>query len=178
MEYFLKTERLGFTYWNDEFLHYAIDLWGDPQVSRFVVAEGVFSEADIKERLLLEIKNKRLYGIQYYPVFLLEGDIFVGCCGLRPYDTRKSVCEFGFYFKPEYWGKGFAQEAGMKVIEYALDTLNISNIYAGHNSNNKASERALKKLGFEYIEDTFYEPTGLYHPLYMLKQKKIFDKEL
>src|SRR5207237_10820644 len=38
-----------------------------------------------------------------------------------------------------------------------------------HIVNNRASEKILKKLGFEFIGNVFYESTGLMHPSYVCK---------
>lgn len=35
-------------------------------------------------------------------------------------------------------------------------------------SKNENSQKILLKLGFQHIEDVFYEPTGLFHPSYIL----------
>ena len=43
-------------------------------------------------------------------------------------------------------------------------------LYAGHHPDHIVSAYILKKLGFEQIRMVFYEPTGLYHPLYTKKQ--------
>jgi hypothetical protein len=47
--------------------------------------------------------------------------------------------------------------------------LRLSNVYAGHHPDNRASEKILKKLGFEFIGNVFYQPTGLMHPSYVCK---------
>ena len=57
-----------------------------------------------------------------------------------------------------------------KVIEYAFDIISANNIFVGHNPNNLGSKKVIEKLGFHYIKDIFYEPTGLYHPLYKFKE--------
>jgi len=46
--------------------------------------------------------------------------------------------------------------------------LDTESLFAGHNPNNTASQKVLSKLGFKYIGDEFYKPTGLYHPSYQL----------
>ena len=166
--YFLTTERLGFSEWKDEFYPFALELWGDPAVSKLVTANGVFSEEEIKVRLETEITNKKLYNVQYYPIFLLDGDTFIGCCGLRPYNLEESVFEFGFYLKPAYWGKGYAYEAAKGIINYTISTIDVSNIYAGHHPDNTSSRKALERLGFNYFRDEYYAPTRAYHPLYRL----------
>lgn len=168
INYFLQTERLGISLWKEDFLSYALDLWGDIHVSELITSQGVFSREEIIVRLETEILNKQLYNIQYYPIFLSTKDIFIGCCGLRPYNLEECIFEFGFYLKPDYWGKGYANEAAKKIISYTINTINITNIYAGHHPANMASRKALERLGFNYFKDEYYAPTKLYHPLYRL----------
>src|SRR5277367_4804654 len=55
------------------------------------------------------------------------------------------------------------------ALEYAWEKLRLSQVYAGHHPHNRASEKILKKLGFEFIGNVFYEPTGLMHPSYVCK---------
>lgn len=52
------------------------------------------------------------------------------------------------------------------MIEYAFTELNAVKLYAGHHPHNIGSRKLLVRLGFQYIGDNFYEPTGLYHPSY------------
>ena len=55
------------------------------------------------------------------------------------------------------------------LIEYAFCVLNAKKLFAGHNPDNSKSRKLLEKLGFTYIGDEYYEPTGLYHPSYELE---------
>lgn len=50
--------------------------------------------------------NKQPYNVQCYPIFILDNNVFISCCKLRPYDLEKSMFEFGFYLKPNYWETG------------------------------------------------------------------------
>ncbi len=92
----------------------------------------------------------------------------IGCCGLRPYKEKEY--EMGFHLRPEFWGQGYATESAKAVIEYAFTTVKVQKLFAGHNPNNGRSRKVLNKLGVAYIGDEFYEPTGLYHPLYELRR--------
>ena len=79
----------------------------------------------------------------------------------------------------ELWGKGYAYEACIAVIEYAFEMLKFDGIFAGHNPKNQTSASLLKKLGFTYIKDEFYTPTGLFHPSYlMVKENYVTIKEM
>ena len=168
--YFLKSGRLGFSHWAENDTDIACSLWGDKSVTKYLSASGMFTREEIKQRLKTEIENKKLYGIQYWPVFELETDSFIGCCGLRPYKDSREVYEIGFHLKPEYWGKGYGIEAAEDIIKYAFEKLGAEKLFAGHNPGNAASAKVLKKLGFIYTGDEYYEPTGLYHPSYIYEK--------
>lgn len=100
--YFIKTDRIGFSKWNRDDIELARTLWGNPDVTKFICASGHFSEEDIQERLAVEIGNEDKYQVQYWPIFELNSNEFIGCCGLRPY--KKNQYEMGFHLLPEYWG--------------------------------------------------------------------------
>ncbi|HEY2857712.1 MAG TPA: GNAT family N-acetyltransferase [Terracidiphilus sp.] len=173
MPYFLTTARLGFRTWEAEDISLATEVWGDPQVTRFL--GGPFTSDWIASRLKSEIALQRDHGIQYWPVFLLETGAHVGCCGLRPY--QPSVPELGFHLRPEYWGRGLAAEAAGAVIEYAFGALGARAVFAGHLPDNDRSRRALLKAGFEYDGMKVYPPTGLLEPTYLIRNNRGLHSE-
>ena len=169
-QYFMKTERLGFSNWSEHDGNLAASLWGEPEVTRYICASGVFSQEEIQDRLQTEINTFRLYHVQYYPVFELNSGELAGCCGLRPFESEQNIYELGLHFRKEFWHKGYGYEAGTAAIQYGFHTLHVSEIRAGHHPDNTASRALLAKLGFQYTGDTYYAPTGLYHPSYQRKQ--------
>lgn len=62
--YFLQTDRVGFSKWKQDDLDLAELLWGDPKVTRFICANGRFSREDITARLAKEIENNEKHHIQ------------------------------------------------------------------------------------------------------------------
>ncbi|WP_278245234.1 GNAT family N-acetyltransferase [Clostridium sulfidigenes] len=87
---------------------------------------------------------------------------FIGCCGVRPFKSKQHSYEIGFHLRKRYWGQGYAHEAAKTVINYCFSKLNADKLFAGHHPQNVGSKKLLVRLGFEYIGDNFYEPTGLY----------------
>ncbi|GGH17189.1 GNAT family N-acetyltransferase [Paenibacillus segetis] len=168
-KYFLETTRLGFSHWENNDIDLAISLWGEPEVTRFISSNGLYSNEQIKSRLNTEIQTNELFLVQYWPIFELKTNDFIGCCGLHPYEIEKKIYEIGFHLKSNYWGSGYASEAANAVIQFAFETLDANNLFAGHNPLNRASKNLLIKLGFNYSHDEFYEPTGLNHPSYFYK---------
>lgn len=168
--YFLKSPRLGFRTWCLEDFSLARTLWGNLDVSKSL--GGPFSESQIQERLAREISFQSAHNLQYWPIFLLTNDRFVGCCGLRPYDLAKQIFELGYHLCPQFWGKGLATEAAESVISYAFGPLGLENLFAGHHPDNLISKRILEKLGFRYTHDEIYPATGLLNPSYFLARPR------
>jgi RimJ/RimL family protein N-acetyltransferase len=171
-KYFLKSERLGFRNWREEDLDIAAELWGDFEVTRLFDARGQWSRDQVQERLAKEINTLKQFGVQYWPIFLIETHAHIGCCGLRPYDTSQGIYEIGFHIRSSHWQRGYAREAAEAVINYAFNVLEVKGLFAGHNPQNAISRHLLEKLGFCYTHDEYYAPTGLHHPSYMLKAPK------
>jgi RimJ/RimL family protein N-acetyltransferase len=171
VNYFLRTQRLGFRHWTEGDVPLARLLWGDADVTRLF--GGPFPDEQVRARLAREIAQQSNDGVQYWPVFLLENDEFVGCCGLRPYDRAQRILKIGFHLRPKFWGQGLANEAADAVIHYAFDELGAAALFAGHHPDNAASAKALARLGFSYERDEFYPPTGLMHPSYLLRRPSV-----
>jgi len=164
----MKSARLGFGVWRESDLEPAWELFGDPGISRFV--GGPFSREQVAGRIRSEMASQERIGAQYWPLFLLAGGEFTGCSGLKS-RPEPGCYELGFYIKRSMHGKGYAAEAARGVIEYAFGKMGAKALFAGHNPRNEASRGLLGKLGFVYIRDEFYPPTGLMHPLYRLNPK-------
>lgn len=134
-------------------------LWDDRDVTARIGA------VDAAARLALEMKHAAL-GFQYWPMF--SGTDFVGCAGLKPREEK--VLELGFHLRPPFWGKGFATEAARAVVRFAFEVLEVDALFAGHHPENTPSRGVLLKLGFQYIGDELFPPTGLMHPGYLLRR--------
>ncbi len=167
--YFLQTKRLGLRHWHEADVALACGLWGDEKVTRLIDARGKLTKAQVQERLTNEIACQNEYGLQYWPIFLLENGEHVGCCGLRPYDLPQRIFEIGFHIRSTHWRQGYASEAAVATINYAFNEHKAAALFAGHNPRNESSRLLLLKLGFTYTHDEFYPPTGLNHPSYLLR---------
>lgn len=84
-----------------------------------------------------------------YPAFLLMlrtngAPRLIGACGIGEHDGK---AELGYWIGRPYWGLGFATEAGKAVIDIAK-TIGHKKLVASHFTDNPASGRVLRKLGF------------------------------
>lgn len=73
-----------------------------------------------------------------------DGARAIGCAGLGDHHGE---AELGYWLARPWWGRGFATEAGRGVLEVAR-LLGYARVAAGHFTDNPASGRVLRKLGF------------------------------
>ena len=86
---------------------------------------------------------------QWYAVWFLRlksGEIIGDYCfkGL----LADGSVEIGYGLEPEYWGKGYATEAVIAAVDWALKQPGVKRIEAETESENAASQRVLEKAGF------------------------------
>ena len=168
----LDTGRLFLRTWEADDFGFAKSLWSDPEVMTFL--GGPLSDEKILEKMQAEMACAERHGIQYWPVFEKQTNEFVGCCGLRPWAyTPPPGHEMGFALVRAKWGRGYASEIARGVVNYAFETLRFSMLRAGHHPEHHDSKKILINLGFHYVDEVFYKPTGLMHPTYRLKNDRV-----
>ncbi len=74
----------------------------------------------------------------------------IGTCGFAKLSFENNSAEVGYVLNPEYWGKGIAAEALMRVMEYGFMELNIHRIEAKYIVGNDASRRVMEKCGMTF----------------------------
>ncbi|WP_125706918.1 GNAT family N-acetyltransferase [Lacticaseibacillus porcinae] len=160
-----STNRFRFDHWHLKDLPQAQVLWGDSQVTALISKNG-FSPGMIKARLQFECDSEQNDAVEYWPLFTLTGD-FIGVCGLH--QQRPGTYELGYHLRPKYWHQGIATESARQVIQFAREQLHADHLIAGHQPANLASRHVIEKLGFSYIGDVMYPPTGIASRTYELK---------
>ena|SRR5579883_1751075 len=171
----LNTDRLFLRTWEANDLTFARSLWGDPEVMTFL--GGPLSDEKVLEKMKAEMACAEKYGVQYWPIFEKQTNEFVGCCGLRPWAySPPAGHELGFHLVKAKWGQGYALEIAGGVVKHAFETLSIPMLRAGHHPGHRNSKKILLKLGFQFVADVFYKPTGLMHPTYQLEKSSTSDR--
>ena len=54
------------------------------------------------------------------------------------------------------------------MVKHAFEKLKFRTLRAGHHPEHLNSKKILLKLGFRFVNEVFYKPTGLMHPTYEL----------
>ncbi|MGB5303829.1 MAG: GNAT family N-acetyltransferase, partial [Gemmatimonadota bacterium] len=73
--------------------------------------------------------------------------VLVGAISLR-LDLGHRRAELGYWIGLPFWGRGYATEAVVAMVEYGFKELGLNRIFAHHLARNPASGRVLEKAGF------------------------------
>jgi RimJ/RimL family protein N-acetyltransferase len=85
-----------------------------------------------------------IFGIE-----LKEKKEVIGVISLENVDFEHRHAEVGYWLGKKYRGKGIMTEAGKLVLNFAFEKLKLHRVYGGVFSDNIASQKVLKKLGFK-----------------------------
>ncbi|MCU0482643.1 MAG: GNAT family N-acetyltransferase [Anaerolineae bacterium] len=68
--------------------------------------------------------------------------------------------EFGLFWGilPDYWGNGYATEAGKAFISWIFDTLDAQRVVATTEHDNRNSQRVMQKLGMAVYTNVHKKP--------------------
>ena len=112
-------------------------------------------------RFMLDYDSKTLE-VFHGACILKSTNQLIGFTGLNPYLPKQPELEWKLGVK--FWGNGYATELGKASIKNAFETADITAIYGMANPDNKASMRALEKIGMKCLglqdfrghQDMFY----------------------
>ena len=136
--------------------HSLFKIWSDPEVTKFMNIINFTHEEQAKKMIELfdqfteECKAIRLTIIEK------ESNEIIGSCGFNSFDLKSATTEIGYDLAKPYWGKGYAPESILALIDYAFTTLDINRIEAKVAPGNINSIKVLEKLNFTF-EGTFQE---------------------
>lgn len=127
---------------------FLLDLLNQPSFVRFIGDRGVRT-ADQARKYVRDgpLASYARHGFGLLCVELRRGGAPIGICGLLKRDVLDDP-DLGFAFLPDYWGKGYAQEAAQAVLDAARERLGLRRVAALTQPDNAASLRLLEKLGF------------------------------
>jgi len=164
----LETERLLLRVQQAADVPALIDLWLNPQVTRYL--GGPRDKAHLQSDF--DSVTRRPFAERYdlWPLVEKETGRLVGHCGLLQKDVAgSSEIELIYILDPAVWGRGYATEIGQALIKYAFDRLGIKRLIALIEPDNQASERVAAKLGLLF-EKEVVRPGGALRRVYVLEK--------
>jgi RimJ/RimL family protein N-acetyltransferase len=74
----------------------------------------------------------------------------IGGIALHEIDSSSKRAEIGYWVGEKYWRKGIVSEAAEALLNFSFNKLKLNRVYAFVATQNIASNRLAKKLGFKY----------------------------
>lgn len=136
----------------------------NPEVMKYI-GMPTLSKVEESEKVIQMIQSQYdAFGVGRFAVIEKSSNLLIGWSGLK-FNTEivndhQNFYELGYRLLPEFWGKGYAQESSKAFLKAGFEELQLEIIYAYAHSENVASVSALKKLGFETVNN-FEEPDGI-----------------
>ncbi len=148
----LRVEPISMAHWED---HAAA--WADPQLTAFIGGTPR-SRNESWGKFIGGAGLWSLLGYGYWSFIERESGAYLGTGGLANFERGlpelEGYVEAGWAFVPAAWGKGYATEAMMAVLQWADAHLGVSEIRCIISPDNTASIRVAEKLGFAYMCET------------------------
>ena len=133
---------------------------------------GVIQEADeIAYQLSLAQDYFDTYGLGFFCAFEKETWAFIGQAGLFHlcFNTQQSDIELAYRLHKKYWGRGYATELAIALIDWGLYTYKLPKIIAPVHPGNKRSIRVLEKAGMTCQETIHHKGHDL--PCYSISRE-------
>ena len=122
----------------------------DEQVARYMVY-NTYENIEQVFDWLTSIQNDAEESSEYHFGFVRKSDgKLIGSGSIGPASARDGFWSFGYNFRRDCWGMGYAAEAARAMIQFAHDTLGATKFSSSHVEPNRASGRVMEKCGLHF----------------------------
>lgn len=167
----LSTQRLYMRPFKPEEYDLYKSMQSDPKVAA-TTSDGVLPEEKIRAEFDRLQRDQQAKGFTQWAVFRKEDDAFIGRAGLdnRDYDqfntTGKKGVELRYALMGDFWGKGYATELAVALLDWAMEHIKPELFIAGCNPTYDPAVKLLRKLGFSaHHHVPFRDQTVWYHDM-------------
>src|SRR5271155_2629928 len=141
----LETERLLLRALKPEDFETYARFMADEDVTRYLTGEPM-TRVDAWRQMAMLLGHWMMRGYGMWAVERKSDRAFVGRVGLYNPEGWPSL-EVGWTLGKEYWGQGYACEAGRVAMEYGFLTQGVSRMISVIQTNNVPSQKVAKALG-------------------------------
>lgn len=163
---YIETERMIFRDWKDSDTDAFIKMNQNEEVMKFFPNTLSPEKSLLLLKKLAEHFKKWDYG--FFAVELKSTSKFIGFNGLY-HPTFKShftpCVEIGWRLQSDVWRQGLASEGASAILDYARDTIKLSEVYSFTTQSNLPSYKVMEKIGMTYVEDFMHPELEANHPL-------------
>jgi len=150
----LETENLILRPFKDDDVDDYFGVLDSPEVRRWLHIPESLDRSDAWQQMAWFLGQWELRGTGNWALEEKKSGQFVGRAGLhRPERHDWPGVEVGWTLHPDYWGRGYATEAGAAAVRYGFDELEVDKLFSCILPENYKSQTVAKRLGFEFLEE-------------------------
>ena len=150
----LETENLILRPFKDEDVDDYFGVLDSPEVRRWLHIPESLDRSDAWQQMAWFVGQWELRGTGHWALEEKKSGQFVGRAGLhRPERHDWPGVEVGWLLHPDYWGRGYATEAGAAAVRYGFEDLQVDKLFSCILPENHRSQAVAKRLGFEFLEE-------------------------
>lgn len=159
----LQTQRLYLRQWQASDFAIFAQINSDPEVMRYfpqVLSAELSNTIARKCQQLIADNGWGLWavGLKHSSK---PADNFIGFVGLNYTHADLSFApsvEIGWRLHKDYWGQGYATEAAQAALQFAFETLALSEVVAFTAVINRPSQKVMQRLNMVNTQENFYHP--------------------
>lgn len=164
MNVYLETERLILRRFTKDDVDNLHDLDSDPEVMRYITGgPSTPREEIVRDYIPAYLGHyQRFEGYGFWVAIEKATGAFLGWFHLRlPGDAPLDEPELGYRLKKSAWGKGYATEGSMALVNKAFADLGAQRVTANTYGDNAASRRVMEKVGMRHVRTYRLTPEEL-----------------
>ncbi len=165
----MESERLRYLPWRIEDAPAALEIYGDPLVTRYIGGQTAADLDAMCEQLRGRLERTSRFPAGQGAWAAWRGDQLVGCALMKPLPGSDGAptehIEVGWHLGRRWWGQGLATEMGRRLLHLGFETLGLPRLHAVVEPPNEASQRVAERLGMTLQGPTtaFYSGLTLQH---------------
>ena len=171
----INTDRLILKPLNESFNSIKYLGWlNDIQVTQFLEIGPYYSKDQLKSYLKLITKNN----IFSWAIITKVNNSHIGNIKIDPINLKHRFGEYGILIgDKDAWGKGYAKEASLAVINFCFNELDLRKVNLGVVEDNYKAVTLYKKIGFK-IEGHFIKHVNYNDNYYNTYRMAIFNSNI
>jgi len=166
MNIFAETERLILREIMPTDIEGMFELDSDPIVHKYLGNKPVKTKKEVEKVIEFIRQQYKERGIGRWAAIEKSSGDFIGWSGLKlntgekdSLNGKQNFYDIGYRFIPRYWGKGYATESALVALDYGFKVKQYETIAGIALIDNIGSNKVLRKIGLNHIEDFVYENT-------------------
>ena len=176
MKIHLETKRLIIRELRETDLEGMFALDSNTEVHKYLGNNPIKTKVEAEKEIQFIREQYKERGIGRFAVIEKETGEFIGWSGFKLNKGKKetlngfeSFIDIGYRLIPKHWKKGFGLESAIACLDFGFKTLNYDIIYGAAAIENLGSNKILKKIGLQFVNQ--FEHENIHVNWYQLKKE-------